>query len=167
MVVIRNLIDAVLSQEDENLVIQKTNEIEALLSFMENLSPEERQTLPKMGMKGLDFVEKTLRYGEEHSTLQIPYVDINQMRRDLTLKKQVQRILGVLEPLCEKLRDTDMILGTESYAAARVIYNAAKGAAKAGVPGFDTIVKDMSEMYKKQFSRPAETGTKSTSESQK
>ena len=69
-----------------------------------NLSPEERQTLPKMSMKGLDFVEKTLRYGEEHSVLQIPYVDIGQMRRDLTLKKQVQRILGVLEPLCEKLR---------------------------------------------------------------
>ncbi|NIM16285.1 MAG: hypothetical protein GTO45_30175 [Candidatus Aminicenantes bacterium] len=89
------------------------------------------------------------------------------MKRDLTLKKQVQRILGVLEPLCEKLRDTDMILGTESYAAARVIYNAAKGAEKAGVPGIDTIVKDMSEMYKKQFSRPAETGTETTSESQK
>ncbi len=60
-----------------------------------------------------------------------------------------------------------MILGTESYAAARVIYNAAKGAEKAGVPGIDTIVKDMSEMYKKQFSRPAETGTETTSESQK
>ncbi|NIM18183.1 MAG: hypothetical protein GTO45_39785 [Candidatus Aminicenantes bacterium] len=60
-----------------------------------------------------------------------------------------------------------ILLGTESYAAARVIYNAAKGAVKAGVPGFDTIVQDMSEMYKKQFSRPAETSTKSTSESQK
>ena len=85
-----------------------------------------------------------------------------EMLDDLELKKQVQRILGVLEPFCEKLRDSDMILGTESYAAARIIYNAAKGAAKAGVPGIDTIVKDMSEMYKKQFSRPPEATPEKT-----
>jgi hypothetical protein len=164
MTIVRNLIDAELSQEDENLVIQKINETEVLLPFLENLSPEERQSLPKMGKKGLDFVERALRYGQEHRPLQIPYVDLDQMKRDLTLKKQVQRILGVLEPFCEKLKDSDIILGAESYAAARVIYNAAKGAAKSGVPGMDTIVKDLSDMYKRQYTSPGESGTTNTSQ---
>ena len=72
----------------------------------------------------------------------------------LELLKQIQRILGVVEPLWEKLGDTYMLLGAEAYALARVFYNTVKSAAQAGVPGADSIAKDLGERFKKQFSNP-------------
>jgi len=71
------------------------------------------------------------------------------LKKDLTLLKQVQRVLGVLETFCEKLRDTYMELGAESYAAARIFYRSAQNAAKTGVEGCEYIARDLGEYYKK------------------
>lgn len=149
---IQNVIDAQLSTEDENLAVQKLKETENLFPFMVKLSPQERQTLPKMGKKTLDFVERTMVYAKENPGLVPPFLSIEAQQRDMALSRQVQRILAVLEPFCEKLRDTYMLLGSEAYAGSRVFYTTVKGAAKAGVPGSETIAKDLGERFKLQFS---------------
>jgi hypothetical protein len=40
-----------------------------------------------------------------------------------------------------------LAVGSEAYAAARVFYYSAKGAAKANVPGADAIVKELARRY--------------------
>lgn len=149
---LENSIDAQLSKEDEDLAVTRLKEVEALFPFMVNLSPQERMTLPKMGKKTLDFVERTLLYAKEHPKYVPPFMSLEGQQRDLDLLKQVQRVLGVLEPFWEKLRDSYMLLGAEAYAASRVFYNSVKSAAKAGEPGSDTIHRDLAERYKRQFS---------------
>lgn len=153
---IQNLIDAQLSTENENLAIQKLKETESLFPFMVKLSPQERQTLPKMGKKTLDFVERSMVYARENPELVPPYMSIEAQERDMELSKQVQRVLAILEPFCEKLRDTHMLLGSEAYATSRVFYTTVKGAAKAGVPGSETIANDLGERFKLQFSESKE-----------
>ena len=148
---LENSIDAQMSKENEDLAVARLKEVEILLPFMVNLTTQERMTLPKMGKKTLDFVERTLLYAKEHPKYVPPFLDVGGQQRDMTLLKQVQRVLGVLEPFWEKLRDTYMVLGAEAYTASRVFYNSVKGAAKAGEPGSDVIVKDLAGRFKKQF----------------
>ena len=66
----------------------------------------------------------------------------------MKLMKQVQRVLGVTESFCEKLRDTYMVLGAEVYDTARTFYRTVKTAAVSGAQGCDYIAKDLGEHYK-------------------
>jgi hypothetical protein len=148
---IKNLIDAQLSKEDEDLAVQKVREMEGLFPFLVSLTPDERMALPKMGKKSLDFVERTLTYAKEHAGLIPPFRSAQSHQQDLELLKQLQRILGVIEPFVEMLRSTHLQLGAEAYASARDIYHTAKRAAESGVPGATIIARDLGERYKKQF----------------
>ena len=143
-------ISAQLSDEDKDQVIQKLREVETLLPFVVNLSPEERKTIPNMGRKSLKFVESALGYARKHSNFVPPYLDVEEQGRDLELTEKLYDILEVLEPLWEKVNDTCFAAGAEAYHAARVFYNSVKGAAKAGMPGVDIIAKDLG----KTFERP-------------
>ena len=46
-------ISASLSEENKTQVIQKLKEVESLLPFIVDLSPEERKTIPTLGRKSL------------------------------------------------------------------------------------------------------------------
>jgi hypothetical protein len=146
---VKNLIDAELSKENEDLAVQNITSTETLFPFLLNLSPDERQALPKLRRDGLDFVERALMHAESNPALVSSYLDINSLKRDLTLLKQVQRVLGTAESFCEKLRDTYMELGVESYSAARIFYRSVKNAAVSGVEGCEYIARDLGEYYKK------------------
>ncbi len=147
----KNLIDAQLSKEDEDLAVQKVRELEGLFPFLVNITPEERKRMPHMGDKMLGFAEGTLIYGREYPALIPPFRSADAFQRDLDLLRQLRRVLGVLEPFIDMLRGTYMQVGAEAYASARDIYNMAKRAAKSAVPGTDVIVKDLGELYKKQY----------------
>lgn len=59
-----NRISAAITDANKTAILQKINEIRALLPFLINLTPEERQTLPKLGDKTLAFDEKAASYME-------------------------------------------------------------------------------------------------------
>jgi hypothetical protein len=56
-----NRISAALTDANKTAILQKISEIRALLPFLVNLTPDERQTLPKLGEKtlvtGLNFLD--------------------------------------------------------------------------------------------------------------
>ena len=145
---LKNLIDFELTKENEESSIQSIRSTEALLPFLVNLSTDERRRLAKMGRDGLDFAEKSLMHAADNPGLVASYMDIPAMQRDLNLMKQVQRVLGVTESFCEKLRDTYMVLGAEVYDGARVFYRTVKNAAVSGAKGCDYIAKDLGDHYK-------------------
>lgn len=161
---LKDVINAELSTEDENLVIQQVGEIQTKFPFLIGLTSDERMKLPKMGRKTLDFVEKALIHGKEHADKMPPYVDTAGMERDMVLFKQIRRLLSNVAPFVSKLMDTEMRLGAEAYAMGRVIYNTVKGAAKAGVPGMQTIANDLAKQYRKQFSSSSDQGNASETE---
>jgi hypothetical protein len=69
------------------------------------------------------------------------------LKRDFELSVQLRDILNLIEQLYEKLSDTYLAVGSEAYVAALSFYNSAKSAAKANVPGTDTIVNELGKRF--------------------
>jgi hypothetical protein len=147
-------ISAQMSDEAKKQVIQKLKEVESLLPFIVDLSPDEIRSLPKLGRKSLKFVESALNYARQHPNFIPPYLDMNEQERDLQLTRQLVEILEVLNPLSEKVNDTCYAVGAEAYAAARVFYTSIKGAVKTGVPGVDVIARDLGRNFEKSGYAP-------------
>jgi len=55
-----------------------------------------------------------------------------------------------LQSLAEMLNDARTAAGSDAYQAALSVYNSAKGAAKQGVPGTQTIVDEMGKLFEGQ-----------------
>lgn len=154
---IKNPVKATLSKENEDAVVQKINEISGMLPFVQGLTAEERKALPKMGKKSVDFVERTIQYASDHKELNPSYFSLESVQQDFTLLKQMERIMGLLGPLTEKVKATQMMLGTQSFTPTRAFYKYVKLAAKEGVPGSIAIGKDLADRYKKKASKETPT----------
>ena len=100
-----------------------------------------------MGDKTLAFVEKALEMASKNPGFNPPYMDVDELRKDLALAKKLKNFLNFLAPFTERVDDTYLAVGSEAYAAARVFYYSAKGAAKANVPGADAIVEELAKRY--------------------
>ena len=155
-------INAELSDENKNLIIQKFREIEEIIApFAVNLTVEERKEFPKMGKKTLGFVETTVGYETHHPELVPSFLDVGAQIMDLNLAKKLQEVAEVGEPVMEQVSDTLMAVGAEAYLAGRVFYDAVKAAEKNGTPGCDVIVKDLGSIFKR-YRGKAEPETEDT-----
>jgi hypothetical protein len=142
-------IDVQLSEEDKDTIISKFREVDTLIPFAVKLSAEDRRKMASMGKKTIGFVEHALGYATTQPQLIPNYVDLDQKKRDMIIAVQLVEILSVLNPVREKLRDTLMVAGGEAYLSARVIYDAAKMAVKSGLPGSESVAKDLGSIFKR------------------
>ncbi len=62
--------------------------------------------------------------------------------------KRLKVVTESLEKLTEKVRDTFMGVGSETLSEARVYYHSVKGAAKADVPGAETVARELGKTYR-------------------
>ncbi len=146
-----------LSDENKNLVIQGFRAAEALIDpFAKNLTREERREFPVMGKKLFGFAQTTIEYQRNHPHLVPNFVSLPEQEKDMDLTVQLREVLEVVEPIYEKIKDTYMAVSAETYLAARVFYDSVKAAAKAGVPGTNTIARDLGEIYKKSTKKETE-----------
>jgi hypothetical protein len=163
---IKNLIEAYLTTENENTVIQKVTEISALLPFLIGLPPDERRAAPKMGDASVPFVERALMYSKDQSSENPHYIETASLQRDYFLYQQIGRIKGILEPLMRKVNDSHMLLGAQSYQTSRLYYKYLGAEVKAGVPGAEAMYADLGERFKgqgrKKKTKPTDTTTTTT-----
>ena len=118
-----------------------------LLPHLFNLTPEESKELPKMGDKSYAFVTKALEYLKVPGTPLPPYTNVPELETDLKGYDTIRQILQAVIPTIDMLQDTMALSGSEAYVAALAYYNYIKGAAKAGVPGAQTIYDDLSARF--------------------
>jgi hypothetical protein len=140
-------ISAALTDEQRETILTKLDEINALLPFLVNLSPDERHMLPKMGNKTEPFVEKALGYSQTNPNLVPPYIDAAELKKDFELVKQLTPVLTKMAQLHEKLDDTMLALGSEAFTAALAIYNTTKAASKSNIPGIKSIYDDLKARF--------------------
>jgi hypothetical protein len=138
-----------LNDDVKNQVIQLLRQIEAMLPFLVNLSPTERQTLPKMGRKMMKFVESAYGYSSNHPTLSPRYLDTNSWKTSYDGARQLYEIMEVLEPVWEKVSDTYCAVGVNAYASARIFYKSLKAAENASLPGIDVIMRELGKNFVK------------------
>jgi len=148
-----NRISATLSQADRQAVLDAINTIRTKLPFLIDLSPEERQTLPKMGDKSRGFVSQALEVATQNTDILPRSFDVEEMRKDVELLVALAPVLAALAQLNELVDDTVVAVGSEAYAAALLIYQYARAAGKGAA--LDTALDSLGQRFARKSHKSA------------
>src|ERR1700712_788486 len=96
--------------------------IGAQLDFLIGLTPDERQTMPKINDSNKTFVDDALNVGTNNAFLLPGYFDVDEVVKDYKLFLQTDELALLLRQLLEKVEDTAMLAGSEAYISALTIY---------------------------------------------
>ncbi len=118
-----------------------------LQQYLIALTPEERKALPKMSDKTIPFVDKALDYAETSSQFAPQYMNVPEMKIDVTAVHLLTSFFRPLEQLTSGLDDTIMLSGSEAYVASLSYYNSVKMAAKMNIPDAKPIYDDLKERF--------------------
>jgi len=140
-------ISAEITQANFDAFVTKLNEAKALFPFLINLTPEERQALPKMGNDKQPFVTKALSYAQADARIAPPFVSLAELQKDRGLALKLIEVIQQVKPWLQALEDTQMAVGSEAYVTALAIYNSAGQAAKHNVTGASAIYEDLKSYF--------------------
>ncbi len=137
----------------DEVVAEGTSKINDVINlfkpYLIALTPTERQEIPKMSDGTLPFVQKCLSYCQSNPEFSPAYVDFSALSADMKVYNQLIPIYRLIYQLENKLNDTTMEAGAESYVSSLSYYNSVKFAAKSDAPGAKAIYEDL----KKRFER--------------
>jgi len=138
-------ISATLTSTEKDAVLQAISTIKEKLSFLVDLSSDDRKTLPKMGDKSRAFVSKALEVAAQNPEFLPRSFDLDEMRKDVQLFEALYPVLLSLTQLQELVDDTTLAVGSEAYAAALQVYNYAKASGQG--TGLDAMVVEMGQRF--------------------
>ena len=127
-----------------------TDVVNILKPYLIALSPTERHDLPKMSDGTLPFVQKCLDYCKSNPEFAPAYVNYNELTEDMKMYQQLLPIYRNVLQLENKLNDTSMQAGAESYVASLSYYNSVKNASKYDAPGAKAIYEDLKKRFTKE-----------------
>ena len=130
-------------------LIQQINE---LMPFLTGLTPDQRKRLPKIDKRNKIFVNDVESAIKNDSSLLPSYVDPEEMSKDLKLYEQLEDLMTPLSYLYDRVRDTQMLAGSEAYSSALMVYNMVKAADKAGVPGANNLYNQLKGRFDRSSS---------------
>jgi hypothetical protein len=145
----------------------KINEVKTLLSpYLVTLTPAERQEIPKMGPKTLDFVEKAHDFALENPTLVPAFLNLGEFTIDFTDAHGLWTLLNAIQQLEEAVDDTEMVAGSESYQSALVFYKSVKMGAEQNVLGAKAIYDELRPRFPRgrRHTGESETETETVTE---
>jgi len=129
----------------------KLNDVTNLFKpYLIALNPTERHDLPKMSDGTLPFVQKCLDYCQSNPEFAPSYLDFSGLVADMKVYTQLLPIFRLAEQLENKLNDTTMEVGAESYVSALSYYNSVKMATSMNVPGAKAIYEDLKKRFVKE-----------------
>lgn len=154
-----NKINYLITDETIAEAIERLNQAVGVLKpFLIALTPTERHDLPKMSDGTLPFVQKCLDYCQSNPEFAPSYLDFSGLRADMKVYNQLMPVFRLVEQLENKLNDTTMEVGAESYISALSYYNSVKMAASMNVPGAKAIYEDLKKRFaKEKAATPAPT----------
>jgi hypothetical protein len=141
------MIDATLTQQEIENIVMALITIREQLPFLVGLSTQQRRQISKMGRKAQTFSVRALDMAVQHKDVMPRHLNIEEARRDIALFEALNPILQAVNHLRELLEDTQMLAGSEAYAAARLAYNSAKVSGKN--LGLDDIIEDLSQQFRR------------------
>ena len=133
----------------------KTNIQDAnnLMNFLIGLTVSERVELPKISVVNKNFVEAVITMADNNPHLVPSFVDLSEMRKDLALYRQLDELYNIIEQWQTKIRDTQMLAGSEAYSSALMTYRMIQMAAESGVPGADSAYDLLRQRFAGQGSQ--------------
>ncbi len=148
------LTEAQISQFREG-IIQAENGV----PFLVGITKVQRMTIPKIAEGNLNFVQDSLNAMQDNTDMLPAYMNNDNLATDLTLYQQLDPLVQLVGQLYEKLRDTQMLAGSEAYISALAFYRMVEAAAKAGLPGADTVYEQLRQRFEGQGPQGGADGT--------
>ena len=142
-----NRISATILAADKTAILAAIATIRTKLPFLVNLTPAERQGLPKMADKTLAFDVKCAGYMAAHPELVPSYVSVPELVKDRALMTDLNDIARELGMVTAGLDDTIMLAGSEAYMADLSFYQNVRQAAQRGVTGASHIYTDLNSRF--------------------
>lgn len=127
-----------------------------LLPHLKTLSPEERQELPKMGLKTIGFVQKALEHCLQNPDLVPPFLNVEELTNDVKAVEVIRSLYQPLLQLTEGLSDTMTLSGSEAFGGSLMFYNSSKNAKKSKVQKAETIYNDLQARFPGRPRKPEE-----------
>jgi hypothetical protein len=124
--------------------------VNQLRPYLIALTPTERHDLPKMSDGTLPFVQKCLAYCQSNPEFAPAFINFEELYADMKVYEQLLPIYRTVLQLENKLNDTSMEAGAESYVSALGYYNSVKMAAKMDAPGAKTIYEDLAKRFARE-----------------
>lgn len=153
-----NKIDATLSKAVRDQILDLIQQIRTLLPFLVDLTPEERQTLFKMGESGRPFVEAGLNIVEQDDSFMPRSFDKAEMREDNELYEAVLPVYMAIAPLFDAIEDTMMLIGSDLIQAGLEVYRNARANGKG--ENLEPLIPLLSRRFKHNPSKKADGGEK-------
>ncbi|MCP5049441.1 MAG: hypothetical protein GY940_19885 [bacterium] len=149
---IKNSISVTVTPEDEASVVQHVVDIRGILSFLVNLSLEERIRRAKLSRSKVDFLDVSLIEIKSKPELAPSYVKVDEFIKDMDVRGVLHRVKAEVDGLAERLEDTILLVESEAYRQARLFYKSVKAAAQEGGEDAQRIAKKLGYHFKKQGS---------------
>lgn len=126
----KNKISASVPSGEKDEILTKIAEIRSKLSFLMNLTKDERSQLRKMGNKNNAYVVDCLRAGQAFPEILPSTINIPELQKDLDLATSLNEMAVPLRSLLEGIEDTIMAAGSDAIMTADQIYAYLKQGAK-------------------------------------
>src|SRR6187402_434855 len=147
----QNQLSITIPDETIATVLKNLQECRDLLHpFLLALTPEERQSIYKMGDKTLATVLKTKDYVVTNPQFVPSYMNVPEFVADATVVNQLSPITNLATQLSRNVEDTMMLAGSEALQEALVYYGQIKEAASKGVPSAGPIYEDLKQRFTKK-----------------
>lgn len=145
-----NRVSQVISPADLTATIGHLTAIETLFPWLVGLNTTERKTIPKIDSVNRDFVADAQNIIANNPDLFPAYFSAAELGKDFDLYNVLDEIIPVAERVLEKLKDTQMLAGSEAYISALTAYRLLQSAAGDGIPGTDVLYDRLKARFENQ-----------------
>ena len=119
--------------------------MDILTPYLTPRTPEQREQMLKMGSASVDFIAKAHGYAAGNVKFRPVILDMEEFDSDAASVATLAPVHRLLGGINLDVDSTMMTSGSDSYAAALMVYNNVKMLAKAGFPGAQAAYDDMRE----------------------
>jgi hypothetical protein len=150
-------IDATLSATDQQAIKDAFAIILQKLTFLVNLTVDERRATFKAGPNSLSFLQNALTAAQNNPTVLPASFSIPAFQKDVDLFTALTEIFMLASSLASQLDDTRLAVGGEAMQEASQVYTYFKAAART-TPGLKPIADQLAERFQKA-GKPKPGGT--------
>ncbi len=136
-----------IGEAEEREIADLLYKLEKLLHFTKGLSPQERQSLPKVNDRNFPKVDNALLVIEHAPEILPGYVDGAGYKASYRLLRQLLWLQVGVKKLWERVRDSRMIVGSNLLTEAGMINRVRKDAIAAETPGISAVFERLKETY--------------------
>lgn len=159
-------VNITLSAEQKATIIAAVAEVDEALTWLISVSPRSRKRMLKLGPKSEAFVQEARNVVRDYGDLLPTGLSMADLDRDMEVREILLPIQQKLEVLLQRVKDTQMVAGSDLMKAATLVYRSLQS--HGYTAGLGPVTASLGRRFKQQggsAAAEAPTGAAPTPES--